>query len=189
MSVYLEENPNKNIGSFDVKKNVCRFGALLPNLRYDTDKGCVYYHSSSSIKLKSKKSKTGFYYQHKFYLPDIQLYGRMDIYNNVYYIDIIPEYFENGLKIHVTYRDPYNTIYEYHQQKIARAVEYQILGINMFRDCYVDEPFYENDFGINDILYDNEYEENPVYIKAKLQNDTDDTDNRDDTDNLIYSNK
>lgn len=162
MSSTLEEYLNRNsqtvkhssaIDSFNRNNIIRKFGSYLPNLRYKN--GDVYYIPSHAIKLKSSKSKTGHYYQHEFKISNLQLNGRLDIYNNIYDVDIIPKYFDNGLQINVKYNDPYDTLDVIQQQKIARVIEYRILGINMFKSYYENNSYKDDiDYGIDDILYD-----------------------------------
>lgn len=140
-------------------KNLYQFGSYLPNLRYKN--GVIYYHSSNPIKFKSSKSKSGYYYQSEFKIPNLELNGQMNIYNNTYYIDIIPKYLDDGLEICVKYFDIYDNLHPSDKAKIARATEYQILGINMFKDYYQSSLNHNDDFGFNDILYDKiEYSDN-----------------------------
>ena len=130
-----------------------KFGSYLPNLRYKN--GNIYYYSSNPIKFKSFKSKSGHYYQSEFKLKDLELFGKMNIYNNIYYIEIIPKYLKDGLEICVKYSDQYDILHPMEKTKIARAIEYQILGINMFKDYYEKRTFNNDDnFNIDDILYD-----------------------------------
>jgi hypothetical protein len=133
-------------------KNLYQYGSYLPNLRYKN--GVIYYHSSNVIKFKSSKSKSGYHYQSEFRISNLELNGQMNIYNNTYYIDIVPKFLDHGLEIHVKYFDTYDSLHPSEKAKIARAAEYQILGINMFKDYYQTKLNYDADFGLNDILYD-----------------------------------
>jgi len=141
-------------------KKLYQYGAYLPNLRYKN--GVLCYHSSNPIKFKSAKSKSGYHYQSEFKIPNLELNGQMNIYNNTYYIDIVPKYLDYGLEIHVKYFDNNDSLHPSEKTKIARAVEYQILGINMFKDYYQSKLNYDDDdFDLNDILYDQiEYSDN-----------------------------
>jgi len=129
------------------------FGSYLPNLRYKNNN--IYYYSSNPIKLKSSKSKLGYYYQREFKLDNLQLYDEMTTYGITYYIEILPKYLTNGLEISVKYSDPYDILHKYDQKKIARAIEFKILGINIFKDYYNTRLSNTDDnFDITDILYD-----------------------------------
>jgi len=163
---YQKERLSYILKQYEQNGSLRKFGSYLPNLRYKN--GNIYYYSNNPIKFKSSKSKSGHFYQSEFKLSDLELFGRMNIYNNVYYVEILPKYLKNGLEICVKYSDQYNTLHPSEKTKIVRAIEYQILGINMFKDFYQSiTPDNDVRFDIDDILYDNtHYNDNEEVCNA-----------------------
>lgn len=85
-----------NLKQYEHDGSLRKFGSYLPNLRYKN--GNIYYYSNNPIKFKSSKSKSGHFYQSEFKLNNLELFGRMNIYNTVYYIEILPKYLKMDLK-------------------------------------------------------------------------------------------
>jgi hypothetical protein len=127
----LEEfNTKKYIKTLE-KENEKNFIAILPNLRFRN--GNVYFLSNKPIKLTDIKTKNKNSH-YEFILENISLKGSVFIKDIKFNCEILEEEIKNGLKIKVSYIDQYLVIDKVYMQKVSRAVEAKILGINIFDD-------------------------------------------------------
>lgn len=169
---YQKQRLSHILKQYEENGSLKKFGSYLPNLRYKN--GNIYYYSNNPIKFKSSKAKSGYFYQSEFKLKDLELFGRMNIYNNVYYVELLPKYLKNGLEICIKYSDQYDTLHPSEKPKIVRAIEYQILGINMFKDyygslrCSNDDPL-----DIDTILYDSTHYNDNEEVSNALYDSSD----------------
>ena len=149
---YFPINENSEIISYD---------ALLPNLKYKN--GNIFFISKEQIS-----------FQKEFLLNNISLTGEILCIRTKINFKILEKEVHNGLIINIQYKEQ-TEIFKQDRQKIARAIEASILGIDLMDDnnSDIDDFSYTNYLSLeedNEEEYDEEDDEEDDEIDNEADN-------------------
>ena len=106
-------------------KDLKEYQVVLPNLKFE--KNNVYFSLKYPIKINIKKKVN---YMKDFLINNVEMYDNIVYNNNLINYDIINENFDKGLKVKILYDDTDTFLYKRDIYKIAKMIEFKIVGIN-----------------------------------------------------------
>jgi len=108
-----------------LKSSLKEYQVLLPNLKFDNNN--VYFSLKYPIKINIQKKIN---HMKDFLINNVEMYDNIVYNNNLINYDIINENFDKGLKVKILYDDTDTFLYKRDIYKIAKMIEFKIVGIN-----------------------------------------------------------